>query len=751
MDSEQDALAKKKTALDAQAAAQSAIFNKQLHNSNTLKAEVTVVGKAEKSALANAVKLGEVKAHAEDQAHIILAAQAQKRKEKADARTSKWTMKHTAALGKLMVVTREVDNQLAHKKRRLKQVVDQLKRLHTRLTGVVDGNQKVQSDNHAIRESTEEMSREELGESNQNKDDESEDLGESNDTSEDGDDDLGVALAHMGAKFAAIQRTMNSAASQEADFEKTAASKRITNEKMLKDKVGKQMQTKRQEKAKQTSTKKQRMLEKNLEKEEARLRMTTAAKVHAQFKLENAVDDERATKSKEDKKHRGAISRLTPQMETRLEYQRMYVQNAMQQAQQQHEDLNNQLADVKGNDAQKLKQLTLDVRMKRKVLRDSLDRVRTLAQDYQRDHDMGEGLDAEDGARTLANDEAKQQEKDIKEESHITDTTRAIMRKLRDMEETAQAPLVQSAKALLGIESAGKEALLGESSAISATDTDGVEGAIMGEDQIKLAAKISMAKTGLKLKLDKLAALRQQQVQLHDEARHIDHSATAARDAEYDAQTRSAAMKNIIKDLTRGIHQHEESMMLGETLFSTKRKDRDTDEDDLGESSSSDTKTDVPPIQAELNYEHKKLAEAEAELRHLTTQGPKIIKEQIAVDKLRYGKALKKTDANLNALHKRFVHAAAMLSPKIKSQVVLEDAVRDEQNRQSDYAHDLDNVSAYAGMVDVKAKAAAEAARRMYQVQHDNKNKKAPESDVAHSGALDDGEEAPPPEDGGRR
>jgi len=86
---------------------------------------------------------------------------------------------------------------------------------------------------------------------------------------------------------------------------------------------------------------------------------------------------------------------------------------------------------------------------------------------------------------------------------------------------------------------------------------------------------------------------------------------------------------------------------------------------------------------------------------------------QIANDKKVLGKKLKEQDTKLNKLHQRFVHAAAALSPSIKSQNALNAAVDDEKETEHDYMKKLDDIAAYANMVDAKAKEAAEEQEKL--------------------------------------
>merc|ERR1711939_587897 len=149
----------------------------------------------------------------------------------------------------------------------------------------------------------------------------------------------------------------------------------------------------------------------------------------------------------------------------------------------------------------------------------------------------------------------------------------------------ARNSLVESANAMLGVAPSKKHKgkQLGESSEISDTDTEGLHGAALGSEQIKLASKLAVAKTALKLKLDGFASLRRREEDLMSQAKQLHRAALGAREGEYDEQTRTSAMTNIVKSLSRRVGKHEESMELGETLFAKKEA---SEEDDLGESSS---------------------------------------------------------------------------------------------------------------------------------------------------------------------
>merc|ERR1712167_428850 len=106
-----------------------------------------------------------------------------------------------------------------------------------------------------------------------------------------------------------------------------------------------------------------------------------------------------------------------------------------------------------------------------------------------------------------------------------------------------------------------------------------------------------------------MGSLQRKEQDLISQARNLHKAALHARSGDYDAQTRTSAMKNVIDDLSNSVDRHEESLELGETLFASEKRDRERDDDDLGESSSVDSNSEIPPIQAELNYEHQKMAE----------------------------------------------------------------------------------------------------------------------------------------------
>lgn len=197
--------------------------------------------------------------------------------------------------------------------------------------------------------------------------------------------------------------------------------------------------------------------------------------------------------------------------------------------------------------------------------------------------------------------------------------------------------------------------------------------------------------------------MRKEMHALAAQANLVRDSAMNSRAREYEAQTRTASLERTTKGLDEGIERHEEAMELSETLFAKQR-----DDDDLGESQSTDAA--VPPVQAELNYEKEALSEAQAEIEDLRAKRPTILREQMDTDKKMFGKALGLAEKKLKAVRARFVKTAARLSPKIKSQHALDESLRDEQSRQSDFQRSLHNMAAFAKMVNIKEKSAQEEA-----------------------------------------
>jgi hypothetical protein len=305
-------LAVQKAALDAQAKTEKSIFHKQHTNTDRLKAEVAVVGKAEKGELQNAEQLGEFKAKAADQAHLILAARENKEHEAALARAQQWTTQKMAHLSKVLVVTKAVDAQIAKRKAALGAAKQRLVSLRKKLTSVSRGQEGVESDVTKIQRSTEELSREELGESSHvssEADENHEDLGESSEVAAaKTPDSLGVALARMSSQFEGIESTTKKAATEETEMEHDSVKAKKEKKKRAEMKAHKQeMAQKAAQKkklTKQLASKKQSALEQKLAKEEATLRATTATKVKAQMSLQNAVNAERKHQLKMAKKQK---------------------------------------------------------------------------------------------------------------------------------------------------------------------------------------------------------------------------------------------------------------------------------------------------------------------------------------------------------------------------------------------------------------------------------------------------------------
>jgi len=686
---EEQKLAVKKAALDAQARTQQKILTQQKVNTHKLKAEVNTVRNSERDALLNAERLGEAKAHAADEAKSVLKAAHEKALRRSQKAVQQWTIKNTAKLGKVMVVTQAVDAALARKTKSLADKRKKLKQLRNMLTEVATRENMVESKDKEIQRSTVELSREELGESASTmKSSESQDLdlGESSDVT-DSDDSIGVSLAKMSAQFASIQHRVNDAASEEMRLERSTAMAKKAKESASKHKIqhrestNKSMQ--KQKVAKKLASNKSQQLEKKLAREEATLRQTTVAKVKAQYNLQNAVNQARAH-AKKLGESRHPITQLTPEMETREEYQRMYVQNVEQQALQKRTELQNKLADLKGNDARHLKVLVDDIREKRKVLKSDIGALKTLSGHYQEDHELGEGLHDTHGAATLANAIAKMQKQNTDDEAKIIAQTDALSNELNDRDVGSETTL-SSAKDVL-----------------KSTAPTGMQGHDIGETaggiaQVHLASELAAARTALKMKTNQLRAMSKQNAALASSVRDLHNEAVNAKAREYESESHTGAMRQITKAMSDRVERNEENLELSETLFARESSK------DLGESGSTGQ---TAPIQAELDYEQEAMAKAQAQIRRITETAPKLMKEQIATDNKVLGAKLKAANAKLNKLHSHFVNAAKMLSPKITSQVALDDAVRMEQSRQDDYQRNLKDVRSYANKVTVKEKEA---------------------------------------------
>jgi hypothetical protein len=728
--------AKVKAAQKAQADAEVAAVNKLTKNPQVAAAALKIMAtkpaptafievaesKSDTKQFANAEELGESKAHAED----ALKAMAAKQKRATQARISRWTMKHTANLGKLMVTTQAVDKALVAKRAKVTSVQKQLGQLRTMLQRVVKGDKKLQDDDSSIVESTEELSREELGDVQGHDDQDSEemDLGESSDANESDEDDLGASLAEMSASFAKIQSSMQTASQQEAQIEAAAALKAKTKEANLKHKAGLEMKKQKAQaletlgEAKSSAKAKPAQkigarLQKKLDKEEAQIRMTTVKKVKAMHKLEKDTNAKRA----KNLSKAAPITKLTPEMQTRMEYQRMYLQTEMQKAEQAKADLENKVENVKNNDAEHLRRLTDSVAQKRHVLKRDMQMVQNLKDEYERDHELGEGVQSTSGAAALAQDEAQQEKSDIQDDKKVIAQSDKVIRALKDTLGDNHASLLKTAKGYLGISkapgpiSALMGGTLGESAEIKATDTEGLNGSPLNTAQIKLGSQIAVSKAALKLKIHELEALGTKETSLMGQAQRFHDAAMNARAHEYEAQSRTAAMSKEVGSLNNNVARHERSMELGEALFSKEKEEGEEEEQqDLGESSS--TQGSVTALQDEIDHERDQMAAAEAEIKRIAVKGPKIVRDQIALDKVKYGAVLKKANNAYNKLHSRFVHTAAMLSPKLKSQQALDEAVADEKSRETDFANKLNHVAEYAQEVDRKAKAAESAARQ---------------------------------------
>lgn len=664
------------------------------------------------TSMSSAEKLGEAKAHAED----ALKARETQDTKLGEARTSDWTMKHTASLGKLMVVTQALDTAIANKKTAINSLTKRLAVAHQNLKDVVDAERRIQQDSMAIVESTEERSREELGETG------------SHPTSliqmSEAGDNL-ASLDEMSATFDKIQNTMADAAKVQANLEHSRDLKVEHKEKTLKHDAGVQLKKKRKnevslgeavkvKKEESAAVKDQQRLQKKLDKEEAQIRMTTVKSIQQQHAKEKQIDNDREKQLGEARTASTApVTRLDANMQTRMEYQGMILAQQMDLAEQKRVDLKNKLQNIKDNDRMHLRELTDDIDQKSAAMKADIDRINMMRDNYERDHELGEGMDATAGAGGMARSQAKQEAKNLKVETAVADETENIMNVANACVADDQSGMVESAKQLLGIRSLvtlpgqNVPVALGENVEVTSTDTDSLQNAPVGPAQIQLASRISVSKMELKLKLDKFHVLQKQAIHLANQARRIHSAAVSARDFEEASQARTAAMQNIFKELNHNVMRHENEMELGETIFNAK-KEKFKEEVLLEEGES--TRTKVTPLQDDMDMQSLKLQRTQAEIKHLDESEPQMIKDQIQVDKEKFGAVLKKKTEAYDKLKKRFLRLAAHVSPHLTSHETVQDAIDEESSRQGDYSHALDNIASYAKMVREQAKKAEVAA-----------------------------------------
>jgi hypothetical protein len=736
-------LAKERASLDAQSSLMKKIYQSQQQHHDQLQQQVAVISRAEKSELSNAERLGEAKAHAMDQAQHLTNTRVQKAQAEAALRSQKWTRHTTAALGKVLVISQALAAQVSKKNALITAAKQKLSVLRNNVLKVRKGLRSLERDDHSIREGTEELSREELGQG----DSQSEDLGESEELSNDddgltaelqgmsnqleavrrGDDlgegqglpgleekpsvqpqakaskaalhndgSLGVDLAKMSASFDDIQHQIQEASSEEVHVEHLAAHAKRTKERRLEEAASTKSQSKVAAHQPRTESKNEQSLEKKLADEEARLRSTTAARIKAQYKVQNAVNDERSQKAKVAKKSSvHATTALTPEMATRLEYQRMYLAQKQQQALQKRTDLENQLAELREKDANHLKLLTDDIRTKRAVLKHDLNSLSTLSSEYERDHELGDSLSDGEGVAALAAQETRQEKQDLKLDSQTAEQASVVIQQLADDHKVKEAALLLSAKKVLHKAPPHMDqAESGQTDVAASPDSTA---------ETKLAARLAEAKMALRLKVSQFESMRKEELKLNAEASQLRTAAKRSKDRESEAAERTDAMTEIAQHLNAGIETHEEKMELSETLF-TKDKKMEEGSEELGESE--DTSTPLPPIQAELNAEQEQMEAADSQLKAIADDTPKLLKQQVAFDKKELGKRLRMENAKLNALHKHFEHAAESLSPTLKSQNALDSAVRDEERIQDRFTTRLHSIASYADMVNAKAKEA---------------------------------------------
>lgn len=564
------------------------------------------------------------------------------------------------SVAKMKELSKALSNAAAEKRAGLKMVKQRLSVLAHELGDLAQQQASVRNGNKQIVEEARSMEHRELGENMKRERGRAlthDDLGEEADVSSAvnllslGPSEERDSLLSMRKQETDIESEVDKLGQEEAQIQRTAQKKAAAkqeaadHEKNVQERSHKFdiLQKKKQAKAQSSDA--------NLLAEEARLRMTTASQVEAEEHLAAALAEKRQHEVQRSKQS-ASVAELSPMDQTREQYQRMYLQNAEDQAAQAKTDLGNKLRDLRGNDRIHLEEGLKDAKLRKVAVMKSISKARELRQELMEDQELGESLD---NTRTfgLLRKGSGLAQKDLDKEQKIHVEAQSVLSKLQAL---------QSAD--MGVASLAKKALaqpVGHSE----------------NGNTKLLASESSERTHLRLQLLHFHRLGSDAGHLETTVHQLLGDIERASRHEASARVHMKRAKNSM---------HRISGAIADEASELETQDED---EDLGESSSV---ASASPIQQDLNWEHQKLIDAQSQIEQIKLETPKMVAVQIQKDKKKFGKILNTANSQVGHLSKHLQHIMSTISPQITDEATLMEKVREEHDQKDRYVDTLSSI-----------------------------------------------------------
>ena len=570
----------------------------------------------------------------------------------------------TASIAKMKTLSTAISQSAQKKHLAIQQANQHITMLTAELSRVAAAQKLVENSDHGVLRMSQhelgESERRESGDSSQNQrgfeDDSSQDLGEDatiDKTQLEEAVQAKVGVESMSQQESEIEHEITGLGAEEAHLEdaahkRTAAKAAATKKKHQKAKAEAEFAAHQKD-----AMNKARKKDANLLGEESRLRMTTVSQVKAEAHLAAALDAKRKHDAEAAKNHK-PIQYMDAQAQNREMYKRMYLQNAEEQEAQAKADLKNQVSDLKENDEMHLKDALTSIKDRTTELSRSMSEVNELQERFEQDQELGESLDTTN-SMGLMKKSNREVHFDSNSEHQIIVEARGILTKLQSVQ-GADMGFAKLAKDLLKEDFASKGPPGTDPNLVSTAASQSMQlniGLVKFNHENTHASKLESTMHRL---LDLVGKASKYEV---SGARHISK-----------AERELAHMSSTVK---------QEESELGESS-------NDDNEMDLGESSSTDP---VPPMQAELNWEHQKLIDAQSGIQQIKLDTPRLVAMQTHEDKVKYSKTFNKANAQLEGMKKKFKEGLSAISPSLKTEEQLEQKMQQEQNRRDQYTDEL--------------------------------------------------------------
>lgn len=489
---------------------------------------------------------------------------------------------------------------------------------------------------------------------------EGEDLGEGASSDGSGLDALAAQMSKIDSDVSQLgdeEHTLDKSAEKRAAEKKT----KVAEQQMAARKQRKIQETSHKYKVKQMHMQEEaKHQDANLLAQEARLRMTTVAQVEAESHLAAAL----AAKRKHEAmrlKNTKPVTKMSSYDVNREMYKRMYLQNAEEQATQAKVDLQNKLTDVREADEQHLKEALLRIKDHKAGVKAALRDAYKLRESVEEDEELGESLENTQPSQIVKQLQKTQQHAMVLERQ-VANDAKVLMNKVQGVQ-------------------AYNEGVAGLAHNILKD--------VPNTPDITLQADIGSSSMKLQLQLEHLKQVDSKANKMAAALRAVQTVVEHASIHERIAHQHLTQVAHVLHRVNHGVARETSTLELSSTKLRRSQAEEEFDESNQSEEVELGESGESTPITAQQNWESNQLAKAQSDLEQIHMDTPSLIKHQVAVDKTHLSKIMGAAQKDLESEENKFHSVANSISPTLKNNQLLQEAINREQDRKDRYAQQL--------------------------------------------------------------